>query len=458
MLFGFFGEFIVPILSTIILGRLFFEVKGISGTLKVIIYCQIIYIFLGGIVRPLVVSFLRPLPKYGDGLAEPNLIIIGEDGFNNVVARLNYYILFGVLIYYLSMKILVRGDNRPKIKNLEQSHHSVAVVYPALLIAILATYLESKGTSIRAIYWLSNIGLPAIGYGILMTDFRNYRKYNLYFHGTVLVGSTIVLSFLSTSKTPYLAGVLFLSMIIFERKNNFRNSLKTHMTKSRVRNSLYMLLLGFMILSSFTYLQRMKIGDQTFETVNNIGMQYFPFLPALYFIIVRFDLLRSISDSYSCGVNCWYGLDSYIQRAAQGLWWDYDSEARTFGQEWTQNIAGKLNLGSLRSKTSLSQSFIAEGHQLGGIYGVFLLSILYVTVTWIVYKFLTGNFFTKIIGLTVVSSGSLFESGFIANLETISQGVQVAIMSCFLILPLVNIEKVFNQKTIKNPYSIENLK
>lgn len=92
---------LIYITTFIILLLITSKVSKFNGALKFLVFGQISYIFLGLIVRPVILYFSQPNPEFGDAFADSRLIV--NSSYDQALIKIGLYILFGISIFGISL-------------------------------------------------------------------------------------------------------------------------------------------------------------------------------------------------------------------------------------------------------------------------------------------------------------------------------------------------------------------
>jgi hypothetical protein len=168
-----------------------------------------------------------------------------------------------------------------------------------------------------------------------------------------------------------------------------------------------------------------------------IGERYFSIFPEIYTVLVRFDLLRSVSEAHVVGTGNAFTFSGYISKLIQAVGWSYGTNAQTVGQAWATEISASAAKTSSTSGVSFSQSYLAEGWLLAGFTGVAFLSITVAAMTFLFCKLAEKQDLFGFISLGVISSTAVYEGSLLFILEALSNSAKSAILFYFLFSLLV---------------------
>lgn len=430
-------NFVLPIISTAILVYIIHLYQDQPILLRIAIGLQQLYIFLGLILRPLILYIKQPVPKYGDSFIDP--IMLQSDADLTITLRsMNEIITLGLLVYAVATRLYLQ---RKRFRSHAETNIGIdhITVYPALLITFLATYLTYSGIEFLPLIWLSQTTLPLVGLVFVFSNLSKMNQRTFVLVSLSLFTYCFLLSLIQVSKTPISAWFVFFPIAYLKRRTINRG--KMEQRKSSLRNFTFFILLSFLYISVFSYIQGLKQQEDTRQLVKAIGQTYFPNFPEIYIFLARFDLFRSLSEAFRIGIGGWYDHSEYLYLGLNAFIWQLNSNKLTIGQLWATNVSSNFNSYSLGTNVSLSQSYIAEGWLLGGYKGVVIISFLYAIYTVTVLKFSGKSLFLRLTLLSLLSSNYLFESGLLGNAGGISQGIKVSILGYLLVEPFRTLQK-----------------
>lgn len=416
--------------SVVVLIFIGFRISNTKGALKYLVFGHICFLFLGLIVRPMILYVKQPKPEYGDSFADSRLIVNGS--YNQAILEIGLRTFFGLVIFGLCLHLFQKISifNSRESSNVELNLGLVPV-FVVLGATLFANILEYTGIShSRFITWISVAALPCIGLAIQLTlqmslsGIKNVA--NIGFIGVL----ALALSILQASKSPIFFYIFMVLLVSFEKirgKLSFRFSPK------------YLAITGlFFVIAIFVFpfIQNLKDGDQLTALNDRVGQKYFGAFPAAYTILKRFDLFRAVSDVWFVGEGAWYSYSEYIGIMRSALEWNFGTMAPNFGGQWAINVLEHSSDTTFSGVVSLSQSAIAEGWLLGGFIGILFTSSLFSIIIMFIGTMTNGNLFLRLIALYVISSNSIFEGGVIANLESLSTGARTAIITWVALVAL----------------------
>lgn len=397
------------------------KISKYNLTLGFIIIGQLTFIFLGLIVRPLILYLRQPYPEFGDAFSDSRLIVDGS--YNQSLKSIGLYIFFGVTIFGVSLSIIEKFT-RKKFALLEYSNLNLkpTPVFLLLILALVANFVESGGVSQnRLVTWISVSALPCAGLAVQSVyDQVSSRAMRIALFG--IIGLVcFVLSLLTASKSPIFFFLFMYSLSLFRNNRGFSSS------RISIKVAIFGMIILIPIISFFVFVQNIKDGAEVTFVNSRIGQKYFGNFYFLYTILKRFDLFRAVSDVWFVGQGAWYSFSGYLEIMAKSMEWNYGSTAPNFGGQWAINVLQNTPDVS-NNVVSLSQSFIAEGWLLGGAIGIVFTTAIFVLLTVSIGSMVSSHLFLRVVALYVIGSNSIFEGGVVANLESLSTGVRTAIL------------------------------
>ena len=391
------------------------------------------FLFLGLIVRPIILYTKQPNPEYGDAFADSRLIVNGS--YNQAIFEIGVRTFFGIAIFGICLQIFkkvsffdVRRESKARF-NL-----GLVPVFVVLGASLITNFIEIRGIfQSRFLTWISVAALPCIGLAMLLTSSLSLsRLRNLTL--TVCLGMIcLTLSILQASKSPFFFFIFMALLVNFEKlkvRPGFRFSPKL------IGVTGVMLAAAILV---FPFVQNLKDGAQTTALNNQIGQKYFGNFSATYSVLKRFDLFRAVSDVWFVGEGAWYDFSEYIGFMLGALEWNFGTIAPNFGRQWSINVLQQSSDTTYSNVASLSQSAIAEGWLLSGFVGILFTYSLFSIIIVTIGNMINSNLFLRLIALYVISSNSIFEGGVVANLESLSTGTRTAIITWIALMALSGI-------------------
>lgn len=409
-------------LSIVALVVIFGRVLHFSGVIKYIAVGQIIFIFAGLVVRPIILLYFQPTPEYGDAFADARLIQNGS--YNQALSEIGTHVLLGVLVYGIVIIFLQRiSKNSLSRFPGENKDSGLVPIFAMLGVTLIAILIEYGGIyQSRVITWISVGALPCAAVAIQAIAEINTSKLkkNALFVSVGLYSFTV--SILMASKSPiFFFGFMFL-YVFFEKGKNGST------VRISIRKFWYFGILIPLSLLIFNFVQNIKDGLALTFLNHYMGEKYFELVPGLYTVLKRFDLFRAVSDVWYVGQGSWYSFSGYLKIMVSALEWNFGTMAPNFGGQWSIHVLQHSSDASSSPVVSLSQSAIAEGWLLSGFTGIVFVTSLFVMITVGVGILTSSNLFARIVAFYIISSNSLFEGGVVSNLESISTGVRTALL------------------------------
>ena len=393
-----------------------------DGAIKFIVIGQLSFMFLGLVVRPIVLFLKQPNPEFGDAFADARLIVSGS--YNLALQQIGIHILFGVLTYCLFLakfeklakfKVQSSVDLKNQLKTLP--------IFLFLVVTFIANLLEYTGIiQSRFLTWISVAALPCAGIA-LQAIMLNYSEFLTRILLTSIVAAhSLGVSILMESKSPIF---FFLFVLIFVNVTDRDQNRKKFFSVKYLSFGGLVVASGYFL---FTYVQSIKDGDELTSLNSEIGQKYFGRIPSIYTVLKRFDLFRAVSDVWYVGEGYWYSFSGFIRIMFESMEWNFGSLAPNFGGQWAINVLHRSPNTEFSPVVSLSQSAVAEGWLLGGYIGIVFTTMTLAMITVAIAKMIDATLFLKCVGFYVIGSNSIFEGGVVANLESISTGVRTAII------------------------------
>jgi len=391
------------------------------------------FLFLGLIVRPIILYIKQPNPEYGDAFADSRLIANGS--YNQAILEIGVRTFFGIVIFGIFLRLFQQisfFDVRREVK--DRLNLGLVPVFVVLGASLVTNFIEYTGIfKSRFLTWISVAALPCIGLAIQLTlqkSLSGLKNFSLI----ALIGMVaFALSVLQASKSPIF---FFIFMVLIVNYEKFKVRPGFGFSPKLIGITGLMLAAGILI---FSFIQNLKDGVQTTTLNNQIGQKYFGNFSAIYTILKRFDLFRAVSDVWFVGEGTWYTFSEYIGIMRSALEWNFGTMAPNFGGQWAINVLERSSDTTFSGVVSLSQSAIAEGWLLGGFIGISFTYILFSMIIVSIGAMTNGNLFSRLIALYVISSNSIFEGGVVANLESLSTGARTAILAWIALVALSGI-------------------
>lgn len=419
--------------SVIALIIIVLQISKTKGALKYLVIGHICYIFLGLIIRPIILFTQQPNPEYGDAFADYRLIVNGT--YNQAILDIGVRTLYGILIFGISLQ-LIQKISFFKVHGKGNASWDLGLmpVFVILGISLVTNFIEGAGIyQSRFLTWISVAALPCIGLAMQLTSQLSLSGISTLTFTVFMGVISITLSILHTSKAPIFFYIFMALLVNYERlkvKSGFRFSPK------------FFGIAGVMLAAAifvFPFIQNLKDGAETTSLNERIGQKYFGDLSAMYTILKRFDLFRASSDVWFVGEGAWYDFSEYIGIMRSALEWNFGTTAPNFGGQWSINVLQQSSDTTFSNVVSLSQAAIAEGWLLGGFVGILFTYSLFSIIIVSIGNMINANLFLRLIALYVISSNSIFEGGVVANLESLSAGTRTAIITWIALVALSGI-------------------
>lgn len=419
--------------SVIVLIFIGLQISKTKGALKYLVIGHMFFLFLGLIVRPIILYTKQPNPEYGDAFADSRLIVNGS--YNQAILEIGVRTFFGIVIFGLCLQLFQQisfFDVRRKGK--AQLNLGLVPVFVVLVTSLVANVIEYTGIfQSRFLTWISVAALPCIGLAIQLTLERSLSGLNNFILIALIGIVAFSLSVLQASKSPIFFYIFMVLIVNYEKLKEmpgFKFSPK------------FIGISGIMLTTAifvFPFIQSLKDGSQLTSLNNRLGEKYFGDFSTMYTILKRFDLFRALSDVWFVGEGTWYNFSEYLGIMRGALEWNFGTMTPNFGGQWAINVLERSSDTTFSGVVSLSQSAIAEGWLLGDFIGILFTSILFSMIIVSIGTMTNGNLFSRLIALYVISSNSIFEGGVVANLESLSTGARTAILAWIALVVLSGI-------------------
>lgn len=409
---------------------------------SILVRGQIVFWILGLVLNPIIIWYRQITPRFGDSLARPSLYS-GEGVLVNF-AKINQLTIIGastLFIYvYLVTKRLKFTTKSTKQNNQDinvgDSRHSFSKERKALevetfplivmfLLGFLGLFLKDIFVDFRPFAWLSVSLFSTLGLFILSRDdSRSKSRFPTMQITSLVIG--IFFSYYENSKTPILFVLLMLFIHNLQNKRtpsrNFESKIRRLITRTFSISVISMIMIFV-----FVRIQALKQDSGTNVVDNQIGQIYFGDFGFFYTFLKRFDALRSISEVFTTQFQSWSSPLSFLSNMFTAVQWNYGTTAPNYGQLWNINVVGRGFGGVGGRVASLSQHPIAEGFLTLGKFGVVLWVLAICIFCSLVSKWVNRSLFSSIVAIQIIGSGSLFENAIVANIETLSNSVKIAL-------------------------------
>lgn len=409
--------------SVIVLIFIGLQISKTKGALKYLVIGHMFFLFLGLIVRPIILYTKQPNPEYGDAFADSRLIVNGS--YNQAILEIGVRTFFGIVIFGLCLQLFQQisfFDVRRKGKT--PLNLGLVPVFVVLVASLVTNFIEYIGIfQNRFLTWISVAALPCIGLAIQLIPERSLSGLKNFTLIALIGMVSFSLSVLQTSKSPIF---FYIFMVFMVNHKKLKERLGLEISPKFIGMSGIMLAIAIFV---FPFIQSLKDEANTTALNNRLGKKYFGDFSTMYTILKRFDLFRSHADVWFVGEGTWYNFSEYIGMMRGALEWNFGTMTPNFGGQWSINVLEHSPNTTISGVVSLSQSAIAEGWLLGDFIGILFTCILFSLIIVCIGTMTNGNLFSRLIALYVISSNSIFEGGVVANLGSLSSGVRTAILT-----------------------------
>ena len=420
---------------TCLMALIMLRIVRTDGPLKYLVIGHFVFVFLGLIIRPLILWVIQPSPEFGDAFADARLIQNGS--YNQALFEIGIRTLFWIFIFglclELSQRILI---SRKQSQGTSKFNLGLTPILILLFFTLLANFIEYGGFfDSRVLTWISVSALPCVGLAVQVIFNQGFSGVHKLLMVSLIGSVALALSVMTTSKSPIMF-FIFVVLLVNHISKSGKSSLR--LTPRFLSLAGFMMVGGYVV---FTFIQELKDGEALTSLNSEIGQKYFGRFYSLYTILKRFDLFRAVSDVWYVGEGAWYSLEEYFQIMVSSLEWNYGTEAPNFGGQWAINVLQHSSDSTFAPVVSLSQSAFAEGWLLGGLSGMVLTSLLMSGIMVCVAVMITGTLFFRLIAFYIISSNSIFEGGVVANLESLSTGVRTGIVAWLALAILMGLSQ-----------------
>ena len=420
-------------LLLILICGLIFALLLVSSRLNLvtryILRAQCVYWFLGYVLRPVCLIWAQPLPQYGDNIADIRLLRL-DGNYANGMSPILAVVTLGLVAFTCTVFICtlaVKGTpSNVQSKRREQAEYWIPVLLIVCfqVVGVLFEYVCHQGLTENIVAKaLSTVARFSVAVYFLYCKIDLTKLWEFICFG-IIAFLSVVDSVIIQSKNPIFGWMFFFVLWLG------RSKLQSH------RKRLIQIAIVPLALVLFQIIQALKMGSQGKSVSAQVAQTYpFPF-DQLFSIITRFDLFRSVADSYFTGVGSWLTPFSYVKRVMGGPLPQFGQQSTTYGQDWATHIASATSVHG--QEVSLAQGFIADGWSVAGAQGVVLSSVLFAGLTLFCGKMLSSKFsFISGIFLYPVVGNALFEQGLAGNSEVLSSGIKATLI-CLPVIWLIN--------------------
>lgn len=398
----------------LVLGVAVVLTRTCPSVLRLLLRVQIVYCLLAYVVRPAVVMWVNPKPNYGDSLADPRLAFEGYSrGYSHVLP-----LAFAGTTLFFSIALAVGLTLRriPAHDRLSSAHESAGLDV-ALPFYLICWFARIVGISVVRTSWMLTIAdFGSVGAALVLLEYDRVlaapRRRVMFI---IIPALEILWAVLEKSKTPALAVVLALFLV------SARNQ-----SRLQIRR---VIALGLVAIGLFLGVQGLKTAGQHRSTVVSASSAYPAVLRPVLPVLDRFDLSMSVTDAYFAGPHDWIGLGTYLQRAARSLVPQELSgdKLMTSGELWNTEIRSR-SMPAVPG-VSLADGYVAEGYVLAGWLGILLESGIFAVASVVVARSISRMRLPfSATALYVLLDASLLERGILGLVESLSKGVQLAII------------------------------
>jgi hypothetical protein len=391
--------------------------RRVGGVLGVILMIQSVYWALGYIARPIVLLAVRPVPRFGDPLAESRL---ASPSYEETIPQVLQPAVLGITLYVAIMVLVAwllhrRASSGPPRYQVRLSHLAVLFalgwVFRAANVAL--------GDNLT--FTLAGVAAVAVGAVVLFSD-RPFRPLLL---GTLLL-SELAWSVLTESKTPFLALALWILIRLISQRGLSRG----------------VLLVMAMGLVVFFFIQDARVESGRLTSSDTYASSYPLWLQPILPLMARFDALQSSTDAWFAGPSSWIA-----PLAATGQWFTslvpqflLTDTKELAGAQWGQEVR-RMSL-NVDPGAALAEGPFSEGWVIGGVPGVVFGALFLAAAVVLVAAFLTSHHTPLVLmGLALTSAPLVFERGALGFGEGMGKGLQTTLVAGVVLFVLRLLER-----------------
>lgn len=407
------SEIFLSIIAALLLGLSVYAIR--SATLYgALIVLQCGFFFVSYVVRPGLLLWVKPRPRYGDPIADPRLASLGYEDALQSVLRL---VLVGIVVYCAGSAAILRfGRWKTYAKLPDVLTNRIGI---ALLAVGWASRIASLANDSGLLATLATLGSVGAGVLLLRNVQAKLTPSNVAFLGAVLVSES-VWSFQTTSKAPIFACGLWIAIL----------ALSSH--RPRGRSVAAVAAVGVGLLLIFPVLQGTKIANGSFAEVPGSTAAYPPVLQLALPVIRRLDLVSSATDAALSGPGTWLKPLEAMERAVLALvpsQLQYSKPSNS-GAIWAVEVRSHSLQGSSNTGVHLAEGTIAEGYVIAGNVGIVVEMLCLIFASAAAVRWLTGrNRALVVLALFLLSQPYLFERGALGIFEGFGKGLEVMLVS-----------------------------
>lgn len=389
------------------------------GIPRVLFIAQLVYWSLSYIARPILLLQVRPVPAFGDSIADTR---VANTGYDYNISHILPTVTWSLWIYVAMVFVFVLWQRtRPTEVMLPiQSRNTIATLGATWAItSLVRLYAYFAGQPGRAgeitsahpyIQFFTDMGsLAAIG---LILYFHSSRLPVLVLVFTFAAGGELLWGIATESKTPFLGAVL--AAVI-------------RMSAGRVSRGRVAAIVGASIgaIALFSSLQSVKEDANTAILTAGADRSYPLAVQPFLSILRRFDLFASATDVYFLDGRPYIGSGDVLSRMFLNLVpQQLGIQKIQSGTEWANMVRGS-SVDMSGVQVSLAEGHFAEGYAVAGYLGVAAESLFVIAMIVLVGKSLASRFLPFImLGLVFISLPPLFERGALGITETLGKGLQ----------------------------------
>jgi len=345
--------------------------------------------------------------------------------FNNLLTQ----IVLGTLVFCTTLHLIFRRPS--KSVNVFKPEISTKAEFYIINLGIVAAIasLIVENTDLRNPITKALAASGATYYAVFLwkKDFAIKSKAQKYVTHVLGIFSLLIIS----SSQGNSKGVLLLPAVIFiYRKWTLIPK------RSKLLKSIFALLLTIFGIIIFNVLQTRKLGQiaisQSTRYGDSLPWNLGFFLP----ISERFDQFARLIDANIAGVGTLGGYFNWFVFFIRSLIWNPSTGRveRGFGELWNSEVTNLSFKNAIKSDVSFAPGMIAESYIWGGFLSLIIGCSLMAVVFFIVANLLERGILFAILGVGILSNGTLFEAGIISFGYKLTESLKIFLFSWIIFM------------------------
>lgn len=399
-------------------------VRGASAVVQVILAGQVIYWGISYVVRPSFLMLFSPNPPVSDGISDPR---IAGGGYEENLTAVLLPVCIGLTAYLVLMVLLRRlyqykGGRQEGGLSIRHQHTQNSYFLACFSFGWIFRILSAGGVGSGIVATLELVALVGVG-GLLTRGLRRDGKTPTALILLVIISET-AWTFVSASKTPIIAVVVFLAL----------RFCTDGWTRQRVA---LVLSAGVVLVGGFSTFQSYKLSNVTGEVVDSFQASGYPTgVRPFLGIVQRFDQFAAVTDAVFAGVGSWLTPAEIITKITLSFVPKlFLSDKTNAGAQWNLEVRTQSLPGAHLSDVSLAEGFIAEGYVLGGALGI-VIGAMFVAGLGVALSYFISSksIYLNAAGLVLMSFPVLFERGMLGGVEMFSKSLQAAAVATIIFI------------------------